>query len=864
MHRLFLTGCVVLLSVSLLHAQKEISKTTVKMAPVASLLSHDTYLVEAFDSAKFVSSLRKQVLYITIIPLGGALFQIGSVTSKDITNLISNNAIRFLDRANRKAKEEAILGEFDFAANAITTTHALYPSIAGEGLTVSVKEKPFDVNDIDLIGRIKVNNNQLDEPPTLHATIMSTIAAGAGNSSPAAKGIASAAAITTSDFKRLLPDDDTYFSSNEITVQNHSYGVGVENYYGLESREYDLSCTRNPKMLHVFSSGNEGNKTPSEGPFAGISTVANLTGQFKLSKNTISVGTADHFGNVVARSSRGPAYDGRVKPELIAFGDAGSSEAAAVVSGSTLLLQDAYKKRNNQLGDAAMIKAILINSADDTGRPHVDFETGFGNLNVLNAIETINENHILSGQIADGGSQVFTIDVPANQRELKLSIVWNDVAAEPFNTRALINDLDLSVRNLQTNEIFDPWVLNTSASVEKLSLPAMRGEDHLNNVEQVTIDNPEAGSYEIRVDGFAVPNGPQTFHIAYQITSGFRWMFPMSSDQLQTNSNTYIRWDWNGLSASAVLEFRRASETTWNTIEQSVDLLSQTITWQTPNENGLYQLRLKTNTEIFESPVFSVSTPERVKVGLNCDDEVLLHWKVVKNATGYKLFTLNEKYLEPVLTTSDTFALLNKADISNYFSVAPMFNGFDGLRELTIDYSTQGVGCYFVSVVPKLPITDSTVVLDVKLGSVYKVKRATLERLENGQFLVASQVDADNISFSIEDSDPHHGFNQYRVKLETESGKNIYSDTVQVFYLNDKDIYVYPNPVMSGQDINVVLSDGQDIQLQLIDANGRIVKSSHDLGTVKVISTENVIPGFYFLRATTSTGRSLYSKVILF
>jgi hypothetical protein len=241
----------------------------------------------------------------------------------------------------------------------------------------------------------------------------------------------------------------------------------------------------------------------------------------------------------------------------------------------------------------------------------------------------------------------------------------------------------------------------------------------------------------------------------------------------------------------------------------------------------------------------------------------LLYWDAVTNATGYKLFSLNEKYLEPALTTSDTFALLKKSGISNYFSMAPLFDGFEGVRELTIDYLTQGVGCYFISVVPKLPITDSTVVIDVKLGSVYNLKRATLERLESDVFVVASQVAAKDIAFSMEDSSPHRGFNQYRVKLETESGTKIYSDTVEVFYLNDKDIYVYPNPVGSGQDINIAVSDEQDIQLQLIDATGQIVKISHDIGTVKVISTESVIPGLYFLRAITSSGRSLYSKVIV-
>ena len=58
-----------------------------------------------------------------------------------------------------------------------------------------------------------------------------------------------------------------------------------------------------------------------------------------MAKNILTVGATDSFSIVAALSSKGPAHDGRVKPELVAFGEDGSSGAAALVSGTSLLLQ---------------------------------------------------------------------------------------------------------------------------------------------------------------------------------------------------------------------------------------------------------------------------------------------------------------------------------------------------------------------------------------------------------------------------------------------------------------------------------------------------------------------------------------------
>jgi hypothetical protein len=233
------------------------------------------------------------------------------------------------------------------------------------------------------------------------------------------------------------------------------------------------------------------------------------------------------------------------------------------------------------------------------------------------------------------------------------------------------------------------------------------------------------------------------------------------------------------------------------------------------------------------------------------------------NATAYELFSLQGNYIQPLMTTTDTFAVFNKSNLSKYFSVAPVFDGIEGTRELTIDYSTQGVGCYFISVVPKLPIVDSAVVIDVKIGTAYKLKSATLERLDDNQFRSINLSSVSDLSFTETDSNPGKGLNQYRIRLDTENGTSIYSDTVEVFYLDSTDIYVYPNPVKAGQDVNIVVANDQDVELQLIDSNGRTVKTSNDIGVVKVISTENVIPGLYFLRTIAANGAVLFSKLII-
>src|SRR6185436_2781729 len=137
----------------------------------------------------------------------------------------------------------------------------------------------------------------------------------------------------------------------------------------------------------IFSAGNSGSQTPVDGEYQNIAGYCNLTGSFKQAKNILVVGSVDSFYSVPILSSKGPAFDGRIKPELVAYGNDGSSGAAAITSGTALVTQSVYEAAHNNLLPAnALVKAIIINSADDVYTKGPDYFSGFGNVNTNRAV----------------------------------------------------------------------------------------------------------------------------------------------------------------------------------------------------------------------------------------------------------------------------------------------------------------------------------------------------------------------------------------------------------------------------------------------------------------------------------------------
>jgi hypothetical protein len=790
-------------------------------------------------------------------------FNAYSLSDSEIIKLQNCPWVKFIDKGNRVAAEERALGNFDLTLNAVVAAQTTYPLITGDGIVISVKEKPFDLQDLDLRNRIVVND-QFDEPATIHATIMATIAAGAGNTEPSGKGVAPGALLTTSDFAELMPDNETTLTSLGVSVQNHSYGVGVENYYGLESIAYDKQCRDNPTLMHVFSSGNQGDQANTVGTYANLTGFANLTGQFKISKNTLCVGSADKTGNVVLRSSRGPAHDGRVKPELIAYGDAGSSDAAAVVTGIVALIQEGYQNQHGILPTSSLVKALLINSAQDVGRAEVDFETGYGNVNAAAALKTLEANNFISGIVTHQQENTHSINVPSGTYQLKVTLVWNDVEASPEATQALVNDLDLMVTHPNTGTSWLPWVLNHEPSLASLTQPAQRQADHVNVVEQVTITNPPDGIFEIKVTGYNISEAPQSYNIVYAVNSGFEWIFPLESNSMQAFRNTFIRWQWSHAPTTGKIEFKYENELDWIEIGSDIDLATGYFSWLTPDTTARVQLKLTTGNETFTSNLFFITQPLALKVGYNCENEVMLLWNKTSSASQYQLYQLGEKYLEPFYLTVDTFAILNNVEKEIlHYSIAPVILGIAGDKSNTINYSTQVTGCYFISFLPRQFVfgKKEDIEFDLILGTTYKLGSVFFERLVNGQWQIIQIINPVNqVNITLTDTNPDIDYNEYRVRLTDTNGTTItISNTEKILYV--RDLIIYPNPAQQGVPLNIIAGDEDFAFIKLYDMVGRPVSEALDLGEIKTFDTTTLVRGSYILEVRKSNGQKITRRI---
>lgn len=779
-----------------------------------------------------------------------------------VSYLATTTLVSFIDE-KREPREELMVGAFDLSTNKVTALHNRYPFLTGNETTVSIKENKPDTSDIDLLGRFKTTNLS-SAVVNAHATIMATMVAGGENSYREAKGVAGGATITSSSFASLLPDPDSAYKNYNISVQNHSYGTAVENYYGADALAYDASTVNNPALLHIFSSGNSGTSSATTGTYAGINNFANITGSFKMAKNIITVGATDSFSIVQSPSSKGPAYDGRVKPELVAFGADGSSGAAAIVSGTALVLQQAYKeKHSGKVPPSALVKALLLNSADDAESKSIDFKSGYGSLNALKAAEGLLNDKFFSGSVSNGGSQTFNINIPAGLRQVKLTMVWNDRPAAANAPKALVNDLDLQLQLPATSQTWDPWILNHTGNVASLSELPVRKRDSLNVVEQVTVDSPAAGNYLIKVAGFSVPGGSQDFYIAYQFDTlrTFNWLYPTKTDYLNAGNRNLLRWENNSSTMPGTLEFSTDGRN-WQSIYSAVDISKGSYAWQAPDTFSSVILRMTTGAGIFYTDTVTISELLRTNVGFNCTDSFSFNWNKVQGVNKYQVYRLGAKYLEHFITTSDTAIILEKAsNASMFYTVAPLINNSAGIKSNTFNYSLQGVGCYIRTFYATL--NNASVGLDLDLGSAYRLKTVVWEKLDKEGFKAIRTLASNQaLQYNYLDS-AKQGVNTYRIKLELDNGQVIYSNQETVYYAGISNYVIYPNPVRQSNSVNIISTEINGSSIQLFNSVGIKVLEKELDDIVVSISTASLPKGVYFIRITKAEKRVHISKLVI-
>jgi Bacterial pre-peptidase C-terminal domain./Subtilase family. len=422
------------------------------------------------------------------------------------------------------------------------------------------------------------------------------ILAGAGNLNPTMAGMATGTQLHVFDITNYpqIVNAVTNNATLGTTVSSTSYSQGC-NEYNTTTQFGDQTTRDNPQLIFVFSAGNNASADCNYGAGAGW---GNITGGYKVGKNVIAVANLDALEVRDNSSSRGPAPDGRIKPDISANGrdqnstDAnntyqiggGTSAACPGIAGIALQLTQAYKELNSAANaPTALIKACLLNSAEDIGNPGPDFTYGYGRVNALRALQTIEDNRYLSASVSQGNTNTHSITVPANVAELRVMVYWHDEGGTPLASVSLVNDLDVTVTD-PSSTVWQPWVLDHTPNVAALTSNATRGPDHLNNMEQITIPNPPAGTYTVTVDGFAVPAGPQEYYLVYEFRyDEIKVLYPMGGEGFVPGQQELIRWDGLRGIGNFNIQYSTNGGTTWTPIANNVSSTTQHYNWTVPS-----------------------------------------------------------------------------------------------------------------------------------------------------------------------------------------------------------------------------------------------------------------------------------------
>ena len=418
----------------------------------------------------------------------------------------------------------------------------------------------------ELAGRVTVMDSTTSIFDSDHATHVAGVV-GATGIVANAKGMAPKVNLNSydwnSDYTEMTQAGAALATdSSKIPLSNHSYGydatVNEMGVYNIEPRNTDALASSLPFYLIFWAAGNDQRNLSSLGGYQSITYDA-------LSKNIMTVGAVQDavLGSVrsvsnasmTSFSSWGPCDDGRIKPDVVANGwelysssstgdtsyvsKTGTSQAAPSAMGSAALLQQLYAREfSGERMRASTLKGLMIHTTDDLGNSGPDYQYGWGLINVKAAADVIlshkadlSRPKLIEGTLSRTTSGVKTYTnnytfVWDGVSAIRATLAWTDPAgstqtATDSRTPNLVRNLDLKIisPNGTTNL---PYVMPfvgtwTQAS---MSLPAIRGKNNVDNVEQVYLESPMAGTYTVSVvlDGTLSRGVSQTYSLI--ITGG--------------------------------------------------------------------------------------------------------------------------------------------------------------------------------------------------------------------------------------------------------------------------------------------------------------------------------------------------------
>ncbi|MEN6336922.1 MAG: S8 family serine peptidase [Phycisphaerales bacterium] len=414
------------------------------------------------------------------------------------------------------------------AAIDVDAVQAAPYDLTGSGIVIGQWESMHpDASHVDLAGRVV---NVGDKWPVGdHATQVAGTMIGDGSLLPGRRyrGMAPGASIvsfhtweTVAELKQQYREAiDLY----QIDIANNSWGKVEWHVYKDYAAAMDgiVRGSLGRRLPVVWAVGNEG----------GWGTILCTA----VAKNIVTVGATNSDDNSLwAWSNKGPTGDGRIKPEVVSpgcearsggaiwsalpgnrYGGAcGTSLATPSVTGTMALILDDWRVIHGGDPLPSTLKGLLIHTATDLGAAGPDYAYGYGLIDAKKAIDlvrvdTLDDVVTESSILVQNERDIRMLDVGPGETELRITLVWDDYPAEPMAGRALVNDLDLVVIGPDGRRYF-PWTLDPYLPQE----PAIRTQaDHTNNVEQVCVENPPAGTWQVTVWGTTVPRGNQSYSL---------------------------------------------------------------------------------------------------------------------------------------------------------------------------------------------------------------------------------------------------------------------------------------------------------------------------------------------------------------
>lgn len=597
-------------------------------------------------------------------------------------------------------------------SNTINTDYLGGLKYDGKGVSIGLADDGHVGPHIDFQGRMTsfTTGNSGN-----HGDMTSGICVGAANLDPRYKGMATGAHLYVYDISNYPHVNNAVqnLANLKTVITSTSYSQGC-NQYTTASADGDDKLFNNKPLMFVFSGGNNATANCGYGAGAGW---GNITGGYKNGKNVIATGNVDANGLIDPTSSRGPAPDGRIKPDICANGrnqmstdgnntyqvGGGTSAACPGLAGVLAQLYQAWREiKQEENPEAALLKGILLNTADDLGNPGPDFTYGWGQVNARKALNTIIENRYKVDSLEQGDSINFPIQVTAGTQNLKVMIYWSDPSGTPNSLLNLVNNLDLKVEK-PNGSMALPWKLKTAPVASQLNSFAGNGVDSLNNVEQVSIDAPEEGQYVVRVNGKSIPEGPQRFYIIYKMEdNGITVTYPFGGECLVPGQQELIRWDAEGYSTGFNVSYSADSGQTWTSISNPAGTARQA-TWTVPSNlvtgKGLIRVSRGGFSDVNDVPFSSIPTPGNIQVVKACADSITISWNAVTGAAAYEVSFLGEKYMDSVATTTSTQAKIpyNFNQVLWYSVRAILPNGLKGSRSIAKQKLSGLVNCQLIT-----------------------------------------------------------------------------------------------------------------------------------------------------------------------